>query len=41
MFPLWAKVLGRPEIIMEGTGLKIHHSVEAYQAAIGSNYNWI
>jgi shikimate dehydrogenase len=34
VFPQWAKVLGRPEIVMEGMDLKIHDSVDAYRAAV-------
>jgi shikimate dehydrogenase len=34
VFPQWAKVLGRPEIVMEGMDLKIHDSVEAYRQAV-------
>ena len=34
VFPEWAKVLGHPEIVMEGIDLKIHDSVEAYRAAV-------
>jgi len=34
VFPLWAKVLGRPEIVMEGIDLKIHDSAQAYRAAV-------
>jgi hypothetical protein len=30
VFPLRAKVLGRPEIVMEGMDLKIHDSAQAY-----------
>src|SRR5512136_3053963 len=34
VFPLWARVLGRPEIVMEGIDLKIHDAAEAYRAAV-------
>ena len=34
VFPQWAKVLGRPEIVMEGMDLKIHDNVEAYRQAV-------
>ncbi len=33
VFPLWMKVLGRPEIVIEGINLKIHDTPEAYRAA--------
>jgi shikimate 5-dehydrogenase len=34
VFPLWMKELGRPEIVIEGVGLKIHDEPEAYCAAV-------
>jgi len=34
VFPQCAEVLWHPEIVMEGTGLKIHNGAEAYRAAI-------
>lgn len=33
VFPLWMKVLGRPEIVIEGIDCKIHDTPEAYRAA--------
>jgi shikimate dehydrogenase len=33
VFPLWMKVLGREEVVMEGVDLKIHDTPEAYRAA--------
>jgi shikimate dehydrogenase len=33
VFPLWMKVLGRPEIVIEGIDLKIHDTPEAYRSA--------
>jgi shikimate dehydrogenase len=33
VFPLWMKVLGRPEIVIEGIDLKIHDTPESYRAA--------
>lgn len=33
VFPLWMKVLGRPEILIEGIDCKIHDTPEAYRAA--------
>ena len=34
VFPEWMKVLGRPEVVIEGVDLKIHDSPEAYRAAV-------
>jgi shikimate 5-dehydrogenase len=34
VFPLWARELGRPEIVMEGIDLKIHDQPEAYRQAV-------
>ena len=34
VFPLWAKELGHPEIVMEGIDLKIHDQPEAYRQAV-------
>jgi shikimate 5-dehydrogenase len=34
VFPLWAKELGRPEIVIEGIDLKIHDCPEAYRGAV-------
>ena len=34
VFPLWARALGRPEVVMEGVDLKIHDAAEAYRAAV-------
>lgn len=34
VFPLWARELGRPEIVMEGIDLKIHDQPENYRAAV-------
>ena len=33
VFPLWMKVLSRPEIVIEGIDLKIHDTPETYRAA--------
>lgn len=33
VFPLWMKVLGRPEIVIEGIDLKIHDAPQAYRTA--------
>src|SRR5512141_2270339 len=34
VFPLWARELGRPEIVIEGVDLKIHDTPDAYRAAV-------
>jgi shikimate dehydrogenase len=34
VFPLWAKELGRPEIVIEGIDLKIHDQRDAYRGAV-------
>jgi len=34
VFPLWMKVLGHPEIVIEGLDLKIHDTPQAYRAAV-------
>jgi shikimate dehydrogenase len=34
VFPLWMKVLGREEIVMEGMDCKIHDAPEAYRKAV-------
>jgi shikimate 5-dehydrogenase len=34
VFPLWMKVLGREEVIMEGVDCKIHDDPEAYRKAV-------
>lgn len=34
VFPLWMKVLGRPEIVIEGIDLKIHDTPQAYRQAV-------
>ena len=34
VFPLWAKELGSPEIVLEGMDLKIHDNPEAYRASV-------
>ncbi len=34
LFPLWAKELGRPEVVIEGVDLKQHDSREAYRQAV-------
>ncbi len=34
VFPLWARELGRPEIVMEGIDLKIHDQPEVYRQAV-------
>jgi shikimate dehydrogenase len=34
VFPLWMKVLGHPEIVIEGIDLKIHDDPQAYRAAV-------
>jgi shikimate dehydrogenase len=33
VFPLWMKILERPEIVIEGIDLKIHDTPQAYRAA--------
>lgn len=34
VFPLWAKELGRPEVVIEGVDLKLHDEPEAYRQAV-------
>lgn len=34
VFPLWMKVLGREEVVMEGVDCKIHDEPEAYRKAV-------
>jgi shikimate dehydrogenase len=34
VFPLWMRVLGRPEIVIEGVDLQIHAEPEAYRIAV-------
>lgn len=34
VFPEWMKVLGRPEVVIEGVDLKIHDEADAYRAAV-------
>ncbi len=34
VFPLWMKILGRPEIVIEGIDLKIHDEPRAYRQAV-------
>ena len=34
IFPLWAAALGRPEVVLEGTDLKLHDRPEAYRQAV-------
>ena len=34
VFPLWMKVLGREEVVMEGVDCKIHDEPEAYREAV-------
>jgi shikimate 5-dehydrogenase len=34
VFPLWMKVLGREEVVMEGVDCKIHDDPEAYRTAV-------
>ncbi len=34
VFPLWMKVLGREEVVMEGVDCKIHDQPEAYRRAV-------
>ena len=34
VFPLWMKVLGREEVVMEGVDCKIHGDPEAYRQAV-------
>ncbi|OGO60063.1 MAG: shikimate dehydrogenase, partial [Chloroflexi bacterium RBG_19FT_COMBO_49_13] len=34
VFPLWMKVLGREEVVMEGVDCKIHGDPEAYRTAV-------
>jgi shikimate 5-dehydrogenase len=34
VFPLWARELGRPEVVMQGVDLKLHDEPEAYRQAV-------
>ena len=34
VFPLWAKELGRPDVVIEGVDLKPHDEAEAYRRAV-------
>jgi shikimate dehydrogenase len=34
LFPLWAKELGRPEVVIEGVDLKLHDLRDAYRRAV-------
>lgn len=34
VFPLWARELGHPEIVIEGVDLKIHDTPDAYRTAV-------
>lgn len=34
VFPLWMRVLGRPEVVLEGVDRKIHDDPEAYRQAV-------
>lgn len=34
LFPLWAKELGRPEVVIEGMDLKLHDDPAAYRRAV-------
>jgi shikimate 5-dehydrogenase len=34
LFPLWAKELGRPEVVIEGVDLKQHDTTDAYRQAV-------
>ena len=34
IFPLWARELGRPEVVIEGMDLKIHDDPKAYRQAV-------
>ena len=34
VFPLWMKVLGREEVVMEGVDCKIHDDAEVYRRAV-------
>lgn len=34
VFPLWARELGRPEVVIEGVDLRLHDEPEAYRRAV-------
>jgi len=34
LFPVWAKALGRPEVVIEGVDLKLHDAPAAYRRAV-------
>jgi shikimate dehydrogenase len=34
LFPLWARELGRPEVVIQGMDLKLHDTREAYRQAV-------
>jgi shikimate dehydrogenase len=34
VFPLWAKELGRPDVVIEGVDLKLHDETQAYRRAV-------
>jgi shikimate 5-dehydrogenase len=34
VFPLWARELGRPEVVLEGVDLRLHDRPEAYRQAV-------
>ena len=37
VFPLWMKVLGRPEVVLEGMDCKIHDDPEVYRQTCGAD----
>ena len=39
VFPLWMKVLGRPEVVIEGCDCKIHDDPEVYRKAVAQIKN--
>ncbi|MCU0509743.1 MAG: hypothetical protein MUC34_15405 [Anaerolineae bacterium] len=34
LFPIWARALGRPEVVLQGVDLKLHDTPEAYRQAV-------
>jgi shikimate 5-dehydrogenase len=34
VFPLWARALGRPDVVLEGVDLKIHGEAQSYRQAV-------
>ena len=34
LFPIWARALGRGDVVLEGVDLKLHDSAEAYRRAV-------